>query len=479
MNGRKPLRQRLRAGSALTSLMLTACAVGPDYHAPNVAIPGQWQLDPSWIQAKPADHLERGRWWSVFRDAELDRLETELQEANPSLAVAMQHLSQAQAQSRAAAAAWWPQLGANAGTGRTGSSADRPLASYAVANSAVVQNDFNAGFTVHYEADLFGATRRQVEAASAGVQQAQADAANARLVLEAELAADYFSLRELDAEIGIVAHNITEQHAALEFVRKRHDLGVASGLDLAQAQAQLDSTVTQVDLLRNQRERTEHAIASLIGQTAVGFSLASAAADFSPPSVPLGVPADLLQRRPDVASAERTMAAANARIGIATAAYFPNIGLSAGLGSDANQLGRLFQAGSVLWSLGASAGTVLFDGGRISAGVDYAKADYAATVASYRAAVLTAMQEVQDGLTGTVTLGKAADEARASVRSARQVTALAQARYEGGLASYLDVISAEQAQLASERQQIQIDGQLRLVTVYLVKALGGGWQSTL
>jgi NodT family efflux transporter outer membrane factor (OMF) lipoprotein len=369
----------------------------------------------------------------------------------------------------------FPQLAANVGAARERISANRPLASYALPNSETVQNDLSAGFSVHYEADLFGGVRRQVEAARAAEQQADADLQNARLVLQAELAADYFNLRALDAEIEIVRQNIEQQRHALDFVRNRHDIGVASGLDLAQAQAQLDTTATQIDLLRVQRAQYEHAIATLVATPAPSFTIAPGPLAFAVPPVPVGVPSEVLQRRPDVASAERAMAAANARIGVAKAAYFPSISLGSAYGLESHELSNLFNAASSLWSLGLAATQTLFDAGRREANADFARSDYRAAVAGYRQTVLTAMQEVEDGMTGTVYLSRAATEADAAVRSAQHVVLLANDRYAGGLANYLDVITAEQALLANQRQQVQISGQQMLVSVYLVKALGGGW----
>ena len=459
---------------ALTTL-LAGCAVGPDYQAPMVDTPAAWSVDPPWHVAAPDDAMERGPWWEMFSDARLNGLETAAIANNPGLAQAGARLQQARAITTATAAGLFPQLDINAGALREKVSANRPRANYSIANVSTVQNDLTAGFAVHYEADLFGGTRRQVEAARASEQQARALLANARLVLSAELAADYFNLCALDAEIDVVAQNIAAQRHALEFVSARHDMGVASGLDLAQQQAQLDTTVTQIDLLRVQRAQYEHAIAALTGAPAAGFTIAPASASFTLPEIPAGVPADLLQRRPDVAAAERAVASANAQIGVAKSAYFPGISLGAVDGVESNLLPALFSTASSLWSLGLSASQTVFDAGRIGATVDFAQAGYRAAVDGYRGAVLTAMQEVEDGLTGSVHLARAAAESDAAVRSSQRVVDLANDRYTGGLATYLDVITAQQSLLANERQQAQIRGQQTLVAVYLIKALGGGW----
>src|ERR1700683_1543171 len=296
----------------------------------------------------------------------------------------------------------------------------------------------------------------------------------------AALVTDYFSLREIDAEIDVVRHSLDLQRGALNFVSSRHELGFATGLDLAQQQALLDSSATQLELLQNQRNQLEHAIATLVGTAAPSFTLASSVSVPPLPAVPVGLPSDLLQRRPDVASAERAMAAAHARIGVARAAYFPNIALTPGFGEpsigwESNALATLFAAPSRLWSLGLSASQTLFDAGKTRANVRFADADYTAAVATYRQTVLSAMEEVENGITGLASLERAEIQADASVRSAQRAYDLASERYKGGVDTYLDVITAEQALLTDQRQAVQIQGQQFTTAVFLVKALGGGW----
>jgi NodT family efflux transporter outer membrane factor (OMF) lipoprotein len=441
-------------------------------------MPAAWTIEEPWRAGRPDDAAHRDNWWAIFVDERLNVLEVDAIARNPSLAVAKERLNQARAIVTVNRAALFPQLNANLGASREKSSPDRPLAAYNVPNTSTVQNDLSAGFSVQYEVDLFGGVRRQAESARASEQQTQADLENARLVVTAEVAADYFNLRALDAEIDVVRQNITAQRRALEFVSSRHDMGVASGLDLAQAQSQLDSTVTQIDLLRVQRAQFEHALASLVGAGAPGFVVAPALTQLAVPPIPIGVPSDLLERRPDVASAERAMAAANAQIGVAKAAYFPSVPLTGSYGVESNRLASLFSAASTLWSLGIAATESLFDAGRLSANVDFAQAGYRASIANYRQTVLTAMQEVQDALTGSANLARAAAEASAAVRSAQRVVDLANDRYAGGLATYLDVVTAEQALLANQRLLVQINGQQVLTAVFLIKALGGGWDAS-
>jgi NodT family efflux transporter outer membrane factor (OMF) lipoprotein len=331
--------------------------------------------------------------------------------------------------------------------------------------------------SVSYEADLAGRVQRSVEGVRASAEQAAADLENTRLLLGADLATAYFNLRAVDIEIDVVARSLELQGRSLEFVRTRHDLGAASGLDLAQQQALVDTTRTQLELLRRQRGPYEHAIATLTGTPAPSFALAPDLRVLEPPVVPLGVPSDVLQRRPDVASAERAMAAANAQIGVASAAYYPSITLGPSVGAESRALATLFDAPSLVWSLGAQIVQPLFSGGRIDANVAVARANHEATVASYRRVVLTAMQEVEDGITGLAALERADRQAHTGVEPARRVLDLASARHEGGATTYLDVISAQQSLLAAERLAAQLAGQRLLTSVFLVKALGGAWDS--
>jgi multidrug efflux system outer membrane protein len=460
----------------LGAALLAGCASGPDYKKPDVEMPAAWRSATPFHAGTPNDAALKGNWWELFQDAQLNQLAQQTLAHNQNLQVAAAHLEQARAQVTVSSAALLPQVDLQAGAAREKSSANRPLAAYGMPNQEVVQNNFQLGFAVNYEADLFGRVRRTVESARASAEQAAADFENTRLMLVAELAADYFSLRELDAELGVVREGLALQEKALQFITARHDLGLASGLDLAQQQALLDASRTQLELLQNQRVQFEHALATMTGTPAPSFQLASAVTPLAPPAVPSGLPSDVLQRRPDVASAERAMAAANANIGVARAAYFPTILLQPSGGWDSNQMSNLFSAPSILWSLGAGLTQTLFDNGRIGANVKIAEASYTAAVAGYRQSVLVAMQEVEDGMSGMTLLARAGNQAEASVRSAQRVLDLADDRYTGGLATYLDVITAQQTLLADQRQAVQIHGQQMLTSVYLVKALGGGWQ---
>ncbi len=455
-------------------LALSACTVGPDYQKPDVPMAQQWKPEPPFRPGMPNDASAKGEWWTIFQDTKLDELEQSALSHSQTLEAAAARLEQARAVVRVDASALYPSLALGLNADRAKISADRPLLS-SVPNISTVQNDFVPTFQVRYEADLFGGVRRQVESARASAAQAAADLENARLVLTSEVAADYFSLRELDIEIHVIDQGIHLQRDALQFVSARHDLGDASGLDLAQQQALLDSTTTQIDLLRNQRGQYEHALASLTGAPAPAFAIQSAVLELSVPGIPLDLPSDVLERRPDVASAERAVAAANAQIGVAKAAFFPSVPLFANYGRESNAVANLFTAPSALWSFGLSASQSIFDAGRNQGNLDFARAGYNASVANYRQTVLTAFQEVEDGLVGLGTLERASREAGAAVRSAQRVLDLANDRYAGGVATYLDVITAQQSLLTNQRQAAQIRGQQMVTAVYLVKALGGGW----
>jgi NodT family efflux transporter outer membrane factor (OMF) lipoprotein len=456
------------------------CAVGPDYHKPAAEVPPAWQPEAPWREAAPNDAALKGDWWRLFQDDALNPLVDRALSGNQNLRVAAARLDQARAQLTAAAADLYPSVGLSAAAERGRTSANRPLSAYSVPNQAIVQNDFELGPTVNYEADLFGRVRREVEGARASAQQAEADFENTRLLLTAQLVTDYFALRELDAELAVVRHSLDLQRDALGFIASRHELGFATGLDLAQQQALVDASATQLELLDYQRAQYEHAIATLVGIPAPNFTLPAALATSSLPAIPLGVPSDLLQRRPDVASAERSMAAANARIGVARAAYYPSIILGAGFGEpnagwQSNALATLFEAPSRLWSLGLSATQTLFDAGKTRANVRFATADYSAAVATYRQTVLTAMEEVENGITGLASLGRAVTQADASVNSAQEAFDIATARYKGGVDTYLEMITAQQVLLGNQRQAVQVRGLEFATAVYLVKALGGGW----
>jgi multidrug efflux system outer membrane protein len=461
-------------------VLLAGCAVGPDYQRPTAETPPAWAPVEPWHAAVPADSLLKGNWWELFQDPVLNPLVEQALTGNQNLKVANARLSQAGDQLAIARSALFPTIDLSASAIRSKDSANRPLSAYSVPNQSTVQNDFRLGPSVGYELDLFGRVRREVEGAQASAEQAAADFENTRLVLLAALVTDYYALRELDTEIDVVRRSLDLQRNALTFVTSRHDLGFATGLDLAQQQALLESSETQLELLQNQRYQFEHALATLVGKPAPSFTLAAVASAPPLPALPVGVPSDLLQRRPDVASAERAMAAANARVGVAKAAYFPTVELAPGLGVpgigwESAAVASLFDAPSRLWAIGLSASQTVFDAGKTRAEVRFANSDYVAAVAVYRQTVLTAMEEVENGITGLSSLDRAARQANASVESAQRAFDIASDRYKGGVDTYLDVITAEQILFANQRTAAQIQGQQFATAVFLIKALGGGW----
>jgi NodT family efflux transporter outer membrane factor (OMF) lipoprotein len=465
------------ASVASSVALLSACTVGPDYQRPQAEVPPSWQTDSYWRVAAPSHAPISPDWWSGFGDPTLATLETQALAQNQTLVAASAHYEQAKATLANTSAQRVPEVDLGATGSRFRISQNRPLTNYGTPTESTVQNSLQLGATINYDTDLFGRIRREVEGAAASAQQSADDLANARLVLTTDLATDYFSLRELDAEIDVLNQSVKLQQKALDYVSSEHDLGSVSGLEVLQQKSLLDSTRVQAQLLLNQRAQFEHAIAALVGVPAPQFAIEPKVLDAKAPAIPLGVPSDVLQRRPDIASAERAMAAANAQIGVAKAAFFPSLTLTPGIGWESTQFASLLSAPTLMWTLGATVGQVLFDGGRRAANVKFASEGYKATEATYRQTVLTAFQQVQDGITGLSVLDGAAKQSHEAVIDAQRLLSLASDRYSGGLVAYLDVITAQQSLLNSERQDVQIHGQQMTLSVALVKALGGGWDA--
>ncbi len=463
--------------------LIASCSSGPDYKKPDDHLPESWRPtsiksnDTPFLPAEPADAKLKGDWWTMFADEQLNQLARQTLEHNQTLVIASENLNQARQNVTISSSALWPQISLQAGDTRAKTSSNRPLANYAIPNVSTVQNNPQLGLTVSYEADLFGKVRRSVESAKAAEEQAEADFENIRLMLMSDMAINYFNLRELDAEIDIVRKGVKLQKEALNFITVRHDLEAASGLELAQQQSLVDTSKTQLVLLKNQRAAVQNTLSILTGTPAPEFVISPEVVPLITPAIPVGLPANLLQRRPDIASSERAMADANARIGVARSAYFPTTMLLGSGGWDSNQFSNLISTPSILWSLGAAMTQTLFDGGKTTANVNIAESAYNATVANYRQNVLVAMQEVQTGIDSIAILNYASKEAQAAARSSARVLELANYRYSGGLDIYLTVITAQQALLASQRQVVQIQGQQMTNAVFLVKALGGGWAS--
>ena len=470
------LAAALLAGCSLACTV--GCTVGPGYKRPTAQVPDTWKGEGPWQAAAPKDAIPKGAWWQIFRDAELDRLERELLQANQSLAAAQDRLSQARAQARIASSAYFPTLSADPSGQRMRLSGNRPLEGGTPPLRPDTENVFTVPFSVSYELDLFGRVRRTLEAANASLQGSAADLENVRLVLTAELAADYFNLRELDREAGVVRQSVEIQQRGLDLVNHRHEGGVANGLEVAQQAALLDSTATQLQLVLQQRAQYEHAIAVLTGKSASAFSMAEAPFDATPPAIPTGVPSEILERRPDVATSERRMAFENAQVGIAMTAFYPHITLSGSGGWESRDIATLISAPSALWSLGGDVLQPIFNGGRNRANLASSRAAYDESVANYRESVLVAFQQVEDGLSGLALLNQAAKTQQAAVADSRRALNLANDRYVGGVTTYLDVITAQSTLLSNERLATQLLGQQMVTSVYLVKALGGAWDAS-
>jgi NodT family efflux transporter outer membrane factor (OMF) lipoprotein len=457
---------------------LSSCVSGSDYKKPVPLMPVTWKVEEPFRPSNPSDGLSKGPWWERFGDARLNALQQQALKDSPNMAVAAARLSQATALLNAAGAGVYPSFGVAGRDARTRLSASRPLNSNTTPMYTTTQSDFVLALTASYEVDLAGRVARTIEGARATAEQTAADLENVRLLLTADLATAYFNLRAVDIELDVLSRSIALQRKSLELASSRFELGATSGLDKAQQQALLDNTLTQVDVLRRQRAQFQNALATLTGTPAPLFSLAPDIKPLEPPQIPLGVPSDLLERRPDVAAAERAMAAANAQIGVASAGFYPSILLGGLYGSEARRTELMWKTASYIWSLGLTAAFTIFDGGRLRGLEDSAKAGYEVTAGNYRRVVLTAMQEAEDGILGLAALERAHLQAQAAISSANRVLELATARYEGGIATSLDVILAQQGLLNSERQAAQLQGQRLLTSVFLVKALGGDWQGT-
>lgn len=451
----------------------------PKYTKPEVTTPQNWQAPPPWQQAAPMDSLPKGPWWTLFNDAELNQYEERALANNQTLKASVARLAEARSFARISAADLYPQLSANPSVYRQRESGNRPLLG---ANPALVrpdtENTYQIPFDLNYEVDLFGRVRNSVAAANAGYQASAADLGNVRLSITAELAGDFFQLRELDAEMDVVRKAIEFEQKGMDLVNNRHTGGAASGLDVAQQQTVLDSTIAQLALLQQQRDQFQHALAALQGLPASNFTAPVRPLAVEPPPVPLMLPSQLLERRPDIAENERNVAAANARIGVARAAFYPNISLGGAAGVLSRNITTLVNFPSTFWSLGASALEPLLAGGRYRAMLENARASYDEQVANYRESALVAFQQVEDDLSGLNALAAASEAQVRAVDDATRALDLANARYTGGLVTYLDVITAQEQLLTSQRLATQILGQRLTTDVLLVKALGGGWDSS-
>jgi NodT family efflux transporter outer membrane factor (OMF) lipoprotein len=448
--------------------LLAGCAVGPAYEQPSTALPVAWREAPpadGWLPAAPADALERGDWWKLFGDPVLDELAGRVQVSNQNVAAAVANYAQAEALVREQRASLFPTVTAGAGATRSG------------ARNTTPRNAFSASVNADWAPDVWGRLRLSVTSAQAAAQASQADLASARLSAIGALAANYFSLREADAELRLLADTLEGYQRSYEIARNRYDAGIAAQTDVLQAQTLLVNTKAERVSLQGNRDTLEHAIAVLVGAAPADFRLP--AADWTPtvPGIPTGVPSTLLQRRPDIAATERDVASANAQIGIARSAYYPNFTLSGSVGSSASRVGDLFNASSLLWSLGLSVAQTVFDAGAIGARVDAATAARDAAIARYRQTVLTAFQDVEDQLTSGGSLAQQEVLRREASAAADRTEQQFLNRYRQGQVSYTDVVTAQVSALNARRTLVQLQVNRQTAAVALIQALGGGWHA--
>ena len=466
------------AACVFACIVAWGCTVGPKYQRATAPVPAKWDVTEPWRESAPKDGVAKGEWWGVFRDDDLSVLEKQALDANQTIKVAAARLEQARASAAVQIATQFPTLATSPGVQRQRLSGNRPANSNFPVKSPVSQTNVVLPFAAGYEVDLFGRRRRNIEAAQASYQASAADLENVWLVIAAELAGDYFTLRQIDTELGILNRTVETLQKALQLVDSRHKGGLASGLDVAQEETLLNATRTQAILLQQQRKQFEDAIAVLVGKPAPDFHIARKELNAEPPALDAGLPSDLLERRPDVAEAERQMAVANAQIGIARAAYYPSLNLFGTGGWQAADIAKLMNVQSTFWAVGANVAESIFSGGSRRAQVQFAKAGYDASVASYRETVLNAFREVQDDVTGLSVLDQAKQSQQQAVDAARRTLDIASNRYAGGLVSYLDVVNAQQNLLNNEQELAVIQGQKLVTSVLLIKALGGGWDAS-
>jgi outer membrane protein, multidrug efflux system len=462
----------------IASSALAGCSVGPNYKRPAAPVATKWEVEEPWRESAPKDSIPRGEWWTVYQDDDLNRLETQALASNQTLKVSIARLEQARATAGLQVATVFPTANVAPSIQRERLSGNRATNGVPIQLRPVSQNIYSLPFTVNYEVDIFGRRRRSIEAAEAAYQANAADLENVRLLMTSQLAGDYFSLRQLDSESEILTRTVAALQKGLEVVNSRHQGGVASGLDVAEEETLLNTTRTQAVLIHQQRKQFEDAIATLVGQPAPDFHLAPKLLHAAPPPLDPGLPSDLLERRPDIAEAERQMAVANAQIGVAKAAYYPSLNLFGQGGWQSADVTKLVNAPSLFWAIGANVAEDIFTGGARRAQVQFARAGYDANVAGYRATVLTAFQEVQDEITGLGVLLQAEQSQMQAVDAARRTLDISTSRYTGGLVSYLDVVTAQQNLLTDEQQLAVIQGQRLVTSVLLVKALGGGWDAS-
>jgi multidrug efflux system outer membrane protein len=479
------------------AILLSACVVGPRYGGPPRA---EKEVPPAfknhWKVAEPADATTRGRWWNVFRDPILDQIEEQTIAGNQDLRIAVARISEARAQARVAAADFFPTLDVNARAMRERTSNTLPFQKGELIGSnpfgsttagedtptvistqplTTIQNDFRVPAELNWEIDLFGRVRHEYAAARALAESQVADLEAMRLSVTANVAATYFMLRALDAELDVLDRTVSARQDALRIASERLQAGLTSELDVTRARADLAADQASGFQVQRSRAEMENALATLIGRPASELQMPRRPLAGVNPRIPVGLPSDLLERRPDIASAERMLAAANERIGVATAAFFPRIRLTGAGGFESADIGLLFNAESRFWQIGPSVSLPIFEGGRNVANLRAARVRYEEALGQYRKQLLVAFQEVENALVDLRTLSGQAEAQARVVTAARRAYDLSQQQYQKGASNYLDVLDAERTLLQGERAQTALLGQQMQATVQLIKALGGDW----
>ena len=449
---------------------VTGCAIGPNYFRPKAPVPAAYKEMEGWKRAEPRDHELKGKWWQIYEDPILDTLADQVSVSNQSLAQAEAQFRQARALVAQARAGYFPVVDLSASSTRA-----RAAATSGQARGAATVN--NLSLDASWEPDLWGRVRRTVESNVASAQASAADVEAIRLSLQAELAQNYFALRALDAQQQLLEDTVKAFEGSLKLTQNRYNAGVVARVDVVQAESQLRTTQAQALDTRVSRAQLEHAIAVLIGKAPAEFSIAPARLAAAPPIIPVTVPSELLERRPDIAAAERRVASANAQIGVAQAAYFPSLTLSGSAGFLSSSLGRILSTPARFWSLGADLAQTLFDAGARRARTEQAIAAYDATAAAYRQTVLTGFQEVEDNLAALRILEQEAAVQAEALAGARLSAELALNQYKAGTVSYLNVITAQTTALASERTSVDVQARRLAASVLLIRALGGGWSA--
>ena len=510
-------RSFLRSALAVTGAagLITGCSVGPDYHQPEVAQPLSYKEAGSWKKGEPQDAIAKGNWYSIFHDPKLNDLEEQAARANQNLRAAVARVSESRAIARQAEADFYPEIdfgatgerertsptggalvasstGGNTngsgsssggGGGTTGGSSTTGGTVGSTGEGGGRSITFNSAtvvpFDLSYEVDIWGRLRRAFEASASNAQASLADFENVLLQLKADVATNYFALRSVDSQIEVQRRTISAYQKNLDLTNSRFQGGISTELDVDQARATLASAQSQLAQYDQSRAQFEHAIAVLVGQPPETFSLKFHPLDFAPPNIPAGLPSDLLERRPDVAAAERRVAAQNAEIGVAIGSYFPVVRLTGNAGFSSDDLGLLFNWQSRVWSYGPSIQFPIFEGGRIAADIKQQRATYEENVATYRQQVLTAFQDVEDSLSATKYLTVQYEAENEAYQAYQRALDLTNARYTTGLVSYFDVIQAQNLALNADQLTVQLAGNRIAATIRLIKALGGGWQDSM